>query len=258
MVLLLHRLQASLNFLFVVLCLFSAVIHAWARSSESQRARSAYNLLNTLTRRCHDFKNSPKVAKQMRPNVKTFTAVLNACSRPIDESEADEAFSIAKLTMEELSIGTYGRPNFLSYAAFLLVCATTLQPGAERDAIVRSTFEDCVKAGQVGQIVLEKLLLAASTDLVDELIGDYRDITGQVQIPGQWKSRIHGERASSTFLPTPKLTESDVSKMPKTSQRRLGAVQKFGGRSGVLSCSHEEQDESIAWSRGGFGRGNTR
>lgn len=194
----------------------------------------------------------------MRPNVKTFTAVLNACSRPIDESEAEEAFSIAKLTMAELSVGTYGHPNFLSYAAFLLVCATTLKPGAERDARVKSTFEDCVKVGQVGQIVLEKLHLAASPELVDELIGECRDIAGHTQIPGHWKSRIHGERASSSFLPTPKVTESDVCKMPKASQRRLGAVQKFGGRSGVLSCSHEEQDESIAWSRGGFGRGNTR
>jgi hypothetical protein len=237
---------------------FTTVIHAWARSSETQRARSAYNLLNTLTRRCHDFNNSPKVAKQLRPNVKTFTAVLNACSRPADESEAQEAFSIAKLTMAELALGTYGKPNFLSYAAFLLVCATTLPPGLERDEIVQSTFQDCVKAGQVGQIVLEKLQIAASPELLDVLIGEHRDLAGQINLPKQWNSNIQGELASGSFLPTPKVTVDDVDKISKSSKRRLEAVQKFGGRSGVFSCSREEHDESISWSRGGFGGGNLR
>ena len=190
--------------------------------------------------------------------MKTFTAVLNACSRPVDESESDEAFSIAKLTMAELSLGTYGQPNFLSYAAFLLVCATTLPYGYERDAIVKSTFEECVKAGQVGQIVLEKLHLSASPELVDELIGEFRETSGHINIPKQWKSRVQGERASSSFLPTPKVTVDDVDKMSKSSKRRFEAVQKFGGKSGVLSCCHDEQDESISWSRGGFGQADNR
>ena len=190
--------------------------------------------------------------------MKTFTAVLNACARPAGESEAEEAFSIAKLTMAELALGTYGQPNFLSYAAFLLVCATTLPLCAERDAIVKSTFNECVDAGQVAQIVLEKLHLAASPELVDELIGDFRETSGHINIPKEWKSRIQGERSSCSFLPTPKVTEDDVIKVSKSSKRRLEAVQKFGGQSGVLSCSHEEQDESISWSRGGFGHGNTR
>jgi hypothetical protein len=80
-----------------------------------------------MTRRCNGVTNTR--AKQLKPNVKSFTAVLNACAQPADDSKKDYEFSIAQLTMAELSLGHYGEPNFLSFPAFLSVCATTLGPG---------------------------------------------------------------------------------------------------------------------------------
>jgi hypothetical protein len=138
-----------------------------------------------------------KLTRHWKPNVKTFTAVLNACSRPIDEEEALDAFAIAELTMAELSLGVYDEPNFLSYAAFLSVCATALQAGPIRDSAVRQSFQDCVEAGQVGTIVLQKLLVAASPELVEELIGPYRheELEETFQVPLQWKRNVRGERA---------------------------------------------------------------
>jgi hypothetical protein len=233
------------------------VIHAWARSSEKQRARNAYQLLNIMTRRCNDVTN--KRANQLKPNVKSFTAVLNACARPADDSEIRDAYSIAQLTMTELSLGRYGQPNFLSFAAFLSVCATTLEPGADRDVIVKKTFEDCINAGQVGQIVLEKLKLAASSGLFEELVRDCPNVDGQYQIPKHWKRNIRGERTASTSSdpPSTKGGPSKADIISNSSKQRLKAVQQFGGMSGVFSATRSTGGgavEDISWSNGGFSK----
>lgn len=248
-----------------------AVIHAWARSSEKKRARNAYNLLNVMTRRWYDRANNDpnagpdKTVKKkqnynhMKPNVKSSTAVLNACARPIDAKERADAFAIAQLTMAELSVGTYGKPNFLSFAAYLSVCATTLDIGPERDAAVQTAFEACVDAGEVGQIVLEKLHSAASPALLERLIGGYRNQHGHIVIPNNWNSNIRGERfGATTVMKSMKATEGDLGNISKSSQRRLEAVQNGVGTPGIFfengidvapgGISVREDEDGISWS----------
>jgi hypothetical protein len=98
-----------------------------------------------MTHQCNDLTNTR--AKQLKPNVKSFTAVLIACAQPADDSEKDYEFSIAQLTMVELSLGRIMENQFFSFATFLSVCATTLDPGQKRDFKVRKMFEDCIKVG---------------------------------------------------------------------------------------------------------------
>jgi len=241
------------------------VIHSWARSSEMNRARQAYQLLNVMTRRFHDAKseynmNNTKKNKSryklLKPNVKTFTSVLNACARPMYASEKEDAFAIAKLAMAELSLGTYGKPNFLSYAAYLAVCATTLEVGPARDAETKKTFRDCIQAGQVGQIVLEKLFAAASPELRDELIGEHQDERGQITIPPHWNKSTEGERAGGNSLVQIEVNDEAVSKIPKPFQQRLENVQKFGGKSSIYSENLVGTDgEGISWSKDEFSWG---
>lgn len=187
--------------------------------------------------------------------MKTYTSVLNACARPADESEKEDAFEIAQLTMAELSIGTYGKPNFLSYAAYLSVCATTLEPGPHRDAEAKKTFEDCVNAGEVGQIVLEKLYTAASPALWKELIGDHLDDVGHIIIPPQWSKSLKGERPVGNSFG--KVELEVFSKIPKSSQQRLEDVQKFRGQSSIYSELNSSTTfgmggDEIAWSNDEF------
>jgi hypothetical protein len=197
----------------------------------------------------------------LKPNVKTFTAVLNACSRPTEKSERADAFAIAQLTMAELSVGTYGKPNFLSYAAYLSVCATTLDPGRDRDQAVQTAFEACAEAGEVGKIVLEKLYAAASPELLEKLIGCYRDQQGLLHIPEKWKSNIRGERFDFTKeVKSMVVTEKELSGIPKSSKVRLEAVQDFGGTHGTFcrnvdssSRSFVREKGNISWSsKNGF------
>ena len=247
-----------------------AVIHSWARSSENNRARQAQQLLNIMTRRYHDakkeYKNNPTKRNKSRyrllkPNVKTFTSVLNACARPVNDSEKEDAFEIAKLAMAELSVGTYGKPNFLSYAAYLAVCATTLEVGPERDAETKKVFKECIEKGQVAQIVLEKLYTAASPELLFELIGDQLDEKGQITIPSHWSRSTVGERVGGTGLLQ---TEANgLRNIPKAFQQRLDDVQKSGGKSSIFSELNSptvigEGEDEILWSKDEFTRGTEK
>mmetsp|Transcript_13035 Transcript_13035/g.30732 ORF Transcript_13035/g.30732 Transcript_13035/m.30732 type:complete len:653 (+) Transcript_13035:214-2172(+) len=248
---------------------FTTVIHSWARSSEKNRARHAYQLLNVLTRRFDDAMSEYNInntrknknrSKLLKPNVKTFTSVLNSCARPVDESEKEDAFAIAQLAMAELSLGTYGKPNFLSYAAYLAVCATTLEVGPKRDAETKKTFTDCIKEGQVGHIVLEKLHTAASPELINELIGEHIDERGQITIPPHWNKSIEGERVGGKSMAQTEVNKEIVRKIPKPFQQRLEDVQKFGGRSSIYSETHqtidgENEGDGIEWSTDEFNWG---
>lgn len=223
---------------------FTTTIHAWAKSCEKKRARSAYEILQHMRKRYME-----NYSKRVKPNVVAFTAVLNACSWPEDFSERQEAFQIAQLTMAELSLGTYDKPNFLSYAAFLSVCASTLDEGDYRDEVIRNTFVECVKAGQVGQIVMEKLKVAASHDLYDELVGKYLKDDGTYAIPRMWTLSIKGERSSDTHDLGTRIWKN-MDSISESSKLRLKAVQKFGGKSGVYSCGTAPkrlESEGISW-----------
>jgi hypothetical protein len=216
-------------------------------------AKSEYNLNSTK-------KNKARY-ESLKPNVKTFTSVLNACARPIHVSESEDAFAIARLTMAELSLGIYGTPNFLSYAAYLAVCATTLEVGPERDAETKKTFRDCIEAGQVGQIVLEKLYTAASPELLHELLGEHLDERGQIRIPSDWNRSTQGERVGGTSMSQTELSEEVVRKIPKSFQQRLEDVQQFRGKSSVYSKESDPAmlrtgETELSWSYEDFGFGS--
>lgn len=188
-----------------------------------------------------------KYSKSVKPNVVAFTAVLNACSRPVDNSERMDAFQIAQLTKAELSVGIYGKPNFLSYAAFLAVCATTLDIGEFRDRVVRNTFDECVEAGEMGQIVIEKLKQAASPELYEDLLGKYLNDDGSYELPRKWTVRLRGERNTETSNSVSRKTGP----LSESSKLRLKAVQRFGGKSGIYSSGTAVQrleTEGISWS----------
>jgi hypothetical protein len=208
----------------------AAVIHAWARSNEKGRARHASRLLNELKQRWKDSGHK----KNLKPNVRTYTATLNACARPVVESERHDAFDIAQHTMDELSMGTIGKPNFLSYSAFLFVCESALEPGIERDVIVKTTFENCVRDRMAGQTVLQKLFSAASPELFDSLVGIYNDGNGKVELPASWNAAVQGERPGGNVFPGTVGRRMDMP-ISESSHRRLQAVEGLSHNSGGIT-----------------------
>ena len=213
-----------------------ATIHAWAKSTEKNRAKCAYELLQHMTKRYLE-----NYSTRVKPNVVAFTAVLNACSYPMDDSERQESFHIAQRTMDELSCGVYDKPNFLSYAAFLAVCASCLDEGEACDDIVETVFEECTRRGQVGQIVLRKLQEAASPELFDRLVGQYEQVDGSFHLPRKWARRIVGERNSPPVLPGISLRRNVDSLADATVKSRLKVVQSYGGQCGIYSSGTAPQ-----------------
>jgi hypothetical protein len=237
------------NFNFLRFHSIIATIHAWAKSKEKQKARSAYQIFNQMKKRYIESRSGA-----LKPNVIVFTAVLNACAWPETDSEKEEAFNIAELTMEELSLGAFDKPNFLSFAAFLCVCCSTLDPGEVRDRIVRNTFEQCVEMGQVAGIVIQKLTTAASPELYHELVDDYRNKNGDLELPYRWSANVKGERNVGPVL-GPVRVDSEAkgasTGLTLASKLRLKEIEGFRGKSGAYSgegYTHPE-DEGIAWSR---------
>ena len=187
-------------------------------------------------------------SKKVKPNVVAFTAVLNACALPVEESEKEDAFAIAQLTMSELLVGDMDKPNFLSFAAFLSAISSTLDPSEERDKIVEEAFKQCRDAGQVGQIVLEKLCTAASPELFCELVGSCMDKAGEFQLPASWTASIKGERNPRT----PRVySVTRPIKLSRASKLRLKAAQQFGGQSGSFTGKQfpPHETEWIQWSQ---------
>jgi hypothetical protein len=184
--------------------------------------------------------------KNAKPNVVAFTAVINACNRPRDESEKEDAFQIAQLTMQEVLLGRFGRPNFLTFATFLGVCASTLPPSIQRDYFVMRTFEQCCEAGQVGQIVLEKLKLAASQPLYNDLLEDVFNEDGVPELPHEWTSNIRGERNVEPRRGGAKITSWHLPRSPKL---RLKTVQQYGDDE-ESSSNHKielPREDAIQW-----------
>ena len=198
---------------------YTTLIHAWSRSSQHGKARNASRLLNELFQKWTESGRK----KTFKPNVRTYTATLNACARPALESEKEDAFNIGQQTMDKLLSGIHDKPNFLSYAAFLAVCETTLGPGPQRDEAVQKTFEMCVRDRMVCQTVLYKLSSAASPDLLDRLTGSYRDDDGTIHLPDSWSLAVNGERPIENAVKY-RPFQSPIS---ASSTRRLAAVEEL-------------------------------
>ena len=220
---------------------FTSVIHAWARSREDGRARKAYNILNQMRERYH-LNNS----KSVKPTVAAYTAVINSCNGPLDDFEKEDAFRIAQLTMDELLQGDYDKANFLSYATFLGVCSSTLPPGMRRDYVVLSTFEKCTKAGQVGKIVVEKLKLAASPALYNELLSDKLDEDGVPLLPKEWTRNVRGERNVE-----PRKYSNNLSPWNglQSSNQRLQKLKEYAEEASDKKKKAESHHDSISWTK---------
>ena len=213
---------------------FAAAIHAWAYSLEEQKARRACAILSHMK-----YRYESQGKKECQPNVVVYTSVINACASPALESEKEESFLIAERALKELEQNQrqYGFPNFLTYAAFFRVCATTLEPGAARDKIVRSMFTACCEAGQVGDVVLHKLKLAASNDLYQELVGSYQQSKKSWRLPQSWTRRLQGD--ASTRRPRKKSNASPrrnhKNNKTRSSSASLKEVQELRGKTGRFS-----------------------
>jgi hypothetical protein len=129
----------------------------------------------------------------IKPTVFAYNAVLMACAETAsteNEQEHREALKIAlgifKLLREERKL------DHVSFAN-MLRCACLLPAGEQRDALVKSTFQLCCKAGFVNQFVLRDLKSSASPELWQSLLqrgpDDDEEILAE-NLPPAWRHKF--------------------------------------------------------------------
>jgi hypothetical protein len=182
---------------------YTALMRAYAYSTTaSHKAAHAWRLLSELQRRYESLG-----IRTCRPNVVAYTGVLNACGGQQAPDERNEAYVVAQRAWQALlDHPQYGRPNYLTYAAYLQALISTLpRHDVRRDEDTRSIFAHCCEAGQVGAIVWNKLRLAASPDLWHEICataaaeGESGPEFDQryENLPLSWRINVQGERRPS-------------------------------------------------------------
>jgi len=137
--------------------------------------------------------------KEARPNAVTYTSVLNACafSAVPDPRTRRKALDTAIFTLEELQSSRYGHPNSVTYGTFILAAANLLEEDdALRRQIIKQAFQNCVKDGQVGDMVLNHLRRAAPPDLYEELLADFVGSGGRLSVadlPLEWRCNVRDQ-----------------------------------------------------------------
>jgi hypothetical protein len=215
---------------------------------EANKARRAYNILSHMRSRY-----AKQGKEHCKPNVVIYTSVINACSCPALRSEHDEAFQIAQLTLDELLYNPqFGRPNFLTFSAFLRVCATTLAVGPDRDAIVRSIFTKACEEGQVGRPVVEKLKNSASGELYEQLLieSGIEQTDGSLKFPRSWTRNMDKRETSIPKRRQVSNTKTEERSRDRPELARLQRVRFLSGSTG--SYSKDQNDASISFEQQSF------
>lgn len=140
---------------------------------------------------------------QARPNVFTYTAVINTCAFTVgDDTEKANAMSIATNTFDELSSSDYGEPNHVTYVAYLSALRNLLENSDEtRTALLSSIFCKCCADGQVSELTLRRLESALTAEQVRKVYHS-AGFEGGPQIairkvPAEWRRNVIEEKKTS-------------------------------------------------------------
>ena len=178
---------------------YNTVISAVSRSHIEDKAQKALRLLRQMDLL---YRSGEEQNRDVRPNEITYTSVLNSCAYSIveDEKVRQKALDTAIFTLEELMDSPYGRPNHVTYGMFLACCANLIPSDDElrRITVIEPVFLQCCKDGQVNELVLNQLRLAAPDDLYGKLLGKVvKSKNGKVSIedlPQEWRCKVRDEK----------------------------------------------------------------
>jgi hypothetical protein len=175
---------------------FNTVINAVSKSQNEGKAQKALRILRRMD------KLYRSGYKEARPNVLTYTSVLNAAAFPAlsaDQRMKRKALDTAMFTLQELQASRYDQPNELTYSTFLKACINLLSDDDETlREVIKETFEQCKKDGQVGEKFLYRLREAAPPDLYKQLLADVTSTNNKSvnveDLPSTWRCNVNTRR----------------------------------------------------------------
>jgi hypothetical protein len=185
---------------------FSTAIGLWAKSGKTQSYRKAHSILDRQLR-------MSVISTIPVPDVYGWTSVLSSCAAECGRhDEKYKAFQVAASTyrmMQKYNVTA----NHVTYGMMLKACARLLPPNTKssssssssalREKWIRITFQDAVRAGCVGDMVVSKLREAATPEMYKSLMQGYTKKT----LPSDWTRNVQETspyRTSSSTSSTPR------------------------------------------------------
>lgn len=171
---------------------YNTVINAIAKSQSATKTQKSLRILRRMD------KLYQSGYKQARPNILTYTSVLNAAAFPSKQSDFKtkrKALDTAIFTLHELRSSQYGHPTELTYSTFMKACSNLLSSKDETSLreVIEETFHQCKEDGQVGEMFLSRLKEAAPKDLYTSLLSEVvtdRDFVKVDDLPQSWRCNV--------------------------------------------------------------------
>lgn len=170
------------------------VIKAIARSKDANAAELAERILLGLE---SDYCSGKSL---LRPDVTTFSSVINACAYYSGDSNGRaKALKIALRTFDKLCKSSDEKPNNITFGTIFKAIANLMPLSDEREKLVRNLFDRCTEDGLVDSFVLSQVRNASPQlyrELVEEpcgLGGDTADesIDSILQsMPQEWSANV--------------------------------------------------------------------
>jgi hypothetical protein len=168
---------------------WNAAVNAWAKSRVFGKANRAKAVLDRMVKMYESDKDEAK------PNTFVYTAVVNAAAYTIgDSTEKTNAFRIATNTFTDLEKSNYGKPNHVTFGAYMTACRNLIPEGDSRASTVTVVFKKCCQVGMVNEMVLQRVQSALSTDQLRVLFEKSVSPDGAIDInnlPTEWRRNVN-------------------------------------------------------------------
>mmetsp|Transcript_12078 Transcript_12078/g.24626 ORF Transcript_12078/g.24626 Transcript_12078/m.24626 type:complete len:1353 (+) Transcript_12078:875-4933(+) len=170
----------------------TSVIDAWAKSGEQGAALRAEQILENL-KALYERTGDPEI----KPNVYTANAVMNACAFSKHEEDRDEALAMAFRTFEWLDSQKDIKPDAYTFTIMLSVCTNLIpkEESAVRFEHAKILFQKCCDSGHVNDHVLWKLKIAVNEMEYHKLVG-YGVETKAADLPASWSRLVSNNKKS--------------------------------------------------------------
>jgi len=168
---------------------YTTVISTFARSTARGKARAAERLMNEMIK---SYRNGNTRAN---PNVFFFNAVFNACAYTTSEVDKTDAVLVMISTLGILK--EFTKPDHTSYGTMLQTVSKLIPvDDVRRDNFVITLFKQCCEDGQVGSMVLDQMVFAASPSLYKTLVD--KSLIG-IDIPASWSRNVKERKTTGTI-----------------------------------------------------------
>ena len=159
---------------------YNSLINALSVSSVPDKASLA---LNTLL----EMKKLSEAGKaNVAPNLKTFGAVLKACSYSQGNTRMKrKAFDVALQTVELLRNDSELEPDPFIYDPLFSTIGTTLK-GREYIKVMEGVFHRCCEDGALNDVILRNLRRHAPSDVFQKLVGSTAGGVSVKDLPKEW------------------------------------------------------------------------